>query len=309
MTPPLTTALVTGASSGIGVAIAGELARRGHALTLVARRADRLRELADRSAASTASASSGSPSDLTDAAERDRIPAEVAARGQVVDVLVNDAGMGTSGRFHELPIAQRDPDDPAQRGGDGRAVRRVRAGHGGARPRRRPQRRVGLRVHARAAAGDLRASKAFVLTFTEALTLDLHGTGVTATALCPGPVKTEFAGIIDGLPSGCSSNPRAWRARRSTASSRAAGRWSPVAATRSTRSSAGTHRARVFVPPRAPLLADLRRTVLITGATGQVGNAIARRLAGDGVEVRALVRSPERARRAAGGRRSPCSAT
>src|SRR6185295_16057626 len=44
------------------------------------------------------------------------------------------------------------------------------------------------------------ASKAFVLTFTEALTLDLHGTGVTATALCPGPVKTEFAGLIEGLP-------------------------------------------------------------------------------------------------------------
>ena len=44
------------------------------------------------------------------------------------------------------------------------------------------------------------ASKAFVLTFTESLTLDLHGTGVTATALCPGPVKTEFGGIIEGLP-------------------------------------------------------------------------------------------------------------
>jgi hypothetical protein len=44
------------------------------------------------------------------------------------------------------------------------------------------------------------ASKAFVLTFTEALTLDLQGTGVTATALCPGPVKTEFAGLIEGLP-------------------------------------------------------------------------------------------------------------
>ena len=44
------------------------------------------------------------------------------------------------------------------------------------------------------------ASKAFVLTFTESLTLDLDGTGVTATALCPGPVKTEFGGIIEGLP-------------------------------------------------------------------------------------------------------------
>ena len=66
------------------------------------------------------------------------------------------------------------------------------------------------------------ASKAFVLTFTEALTMDLHGTGVTATALCPGPVKTEFAGIIKGLPTRSSSTPRAWRARRSTVSSTAA---------------------------------------------------------------------------------------
>src|SRR4051812_37685710 len=97
-------ALITGASSGIGVALAAELARRGHALTLVARRGGRLRELG-----AALSAEHGVPvdwiaADLTDASERDRVGAEVAERGQVVDVLVNDAGMGTAGRFHELPI-------------------------------------------------------------------------------------------------------------------------------------------------------------------------------------------------------------
>src|SRR5215218_2644750 len=102
---PSTTALVTGASSGIGVALAGELARRGHALTLVARRADRLRDMAAEISGEHGVRVEWIAADLTDASERDRLPAEVATRGQVVDLLVNDAGMGTSGRFHELPVA------------------------------------------------------------------------------------------------------------------------------------------------------------------------------------------------------------
>src|SRR3954454_20318779 len=105
MTPPAaagagvstTTALITGASSGIGVAISAELARRGHALTLVARRADRLRDMAAELAEEHGVRVEWIAADLTDASERERIPAEVAGRGQVVDVLINDAGMGTSG--------------------------------------------------------------------------------------------------------------------------------------------------------------------------------------------------------------------
>ena len=147
-----------------------------------------------------ASASSGSPADLTDAADRDRIPAEVAERGQVVDLLVNDAGMGTSGRFHELPVA--------------REVQQVRLNVEavvalcGAFLPGMVERGSGGILNVASVSGFMpvpqqatySASKAFVLTFTEALTLDLHGTGVTATALCPGPVKTEFEGIIEGLP-------------------------------------------------------------------------------------------------------------
>jgi short-subunit dehydrogenase len=200
MTSPSTTALVTGASSGIGVALAGELARRGHALTLVARRADRLQELAAQIHHEHGVRVEWIASDLTDAADRDRIPSEVAARDQVVDLLVNDAGMGTSGFFHELPIANE--------------IRMIRLNVEamvalcGAFVPGMVERGSGGVLNVASVSGFMpvpqqatySASKAFVLTFTEALTIDLHGTGVTATALCPGPVKTEFAGIIDGLP-------------------------------------------------------------------------------------------------------------
>jgi hypothetical protein len=196
----LQTALVTGASSGIGVALAGEIARRGHALTLVARRADRLREMAAQLADEHGVRVEWIAADLTDAGERDRVPAEVAARGPVVDQRVNDAGMGTIGLFQELPgekeiqlvrlnveamvaLCAAFVPGMVERGSGG--VLNV-ASVSGFMPV--PQQAT------------YSASKAFVLTFTEALTLDLHGTGVTATALCPGPVKTEFAGIIDGLP-------------------------------------------------------------------------------------------------------------
>ena len=197
---PTTTALVTGASSGIGIALASELARRGHALTLVARRADRLRDTAAAISSEHGVRVEWIAADLTDASDRDRVPAEVAARGQVVGVLVNDAGMGTSGRFHELPIATE--------------VQLVRLNVEamvalcGAFLPGMVERGSGKVLNVASVSGFMpvpqqatySASKAFVLTFTEALTIDLHGTGVTATALCPGPVETDFGGIIEGLP-------------------------------------------------------------------------------------------------------------
>jgi short-subunit dehydrogenase len=195
--PTTTTALVTGASSGIGVALAGELARRGHALTLVARRADRLRDMAAEISGEHGVRVEWITVDLVDASERDRLPAEVAARGQVVDLLVNDAGMGTSGPFHELPVAKE--------------IQLVRLNVEamvalcGAFLPGMVERGSGRVLNVASVSGFM--PKAFVLTFTEALTIDLHGTGVTATALCPGPVKTEFAGIIEGLPSALFVDP------------------------------------------------------------------------------------------------------
>jgi len=202
-----TTALVTGASSGIGVALAGELARRGNALILVARRADRLREMAAEIGDEHGVRVEWIDVDLTDAAARDRIPAEVASRGLVVDLLINDAGMGTTGRFFEIPVEQE--------------IRMIRLNVEamvalcGAFLPGMVERGSGRVLNVASVSGFMpvpqqatySASKAFVLTFTEALTIDLHGTGVTATALCPGPVKTEFEGIIEGLPSGLFLEP------------------------------------------------------------------------------------------------------
>jgi uncharacterized protein len=194
------TALVTGASSGIGVALAAELARRGRAVTLVARSADRLRTAAAELSAAHGVRVEWIAADLADAAERDRIPGEVAARGQVVDVLVNNAGVGTKGRFHELPVA---PEVDLVRIN----VEAVVALCGAFLPGMVARGRGGVLNVASVSAympvpqqASYAASKAFVLTFTEALRMDLHGTGVTATALCPGPVKTNFGGLIEGLP-------------------------------------------------------------------------------------------------------------
>lgn len=194
------TALVTGASSGIGVALAAELASRGRALTLVARRADRLRETAAEIGQRHGVRVEWIEADLTDAADRERIAAEVAARDQVVDLLVNNAGMGTIGPFHELPAE--------------REIQMVRLNVEamvalcGAFVPGMVERGTGGVLNVASVSGFMplpkqatySASKAFVLTFTEALTMDLHGTGVTATALCPGPVRTEFDGIIESLP-------------------------------------------------------------------------------------------------------------
>jgi short-subunit dehydrogenase len=182
------------------VALAGELARRGHALILVARREDRLREMAAQLADEHGVRVEWIAVDLTDAADRDRVPAEVAERGLVVDLLVNDAGMGTAGLFQELPVAKE--------------IQLIRLNVEamvalcGAFVPGMVERGSGGVLNVASVSGFMpvpqqatySASKAFVLTFTEALTIDLHGTGVTATALCPGPVKTDFEGIIEGLP-------------------------------------------------------------------------------------------------------------
>src|SRR4029079_6991044 len=98
---PDRTAIVTGASSGIGTELARELARRGHGVTLVARREDRLRDLADELAKAHEVRAEVIAADLTDESSRAAIPTERAARGLTVDVLVNNAGLSTTG-----PVAQ-----------------------------------------------------------------------------------------------------------------------------------------------------------------------------------------------------------
>ena len=195
-----TTAIVTGSSSGIGAEISRQLARRGHGVTLVARREDRLKELADELAQTHRVRTEVIAADLTDAHSRADLPAQVEARGLTVDILVNNAGFTTMGPVHkadrsaELAMIRTDVEavvDLCTLFVRGMVTRR---------------RGAVLNTASTAAFQPLPgqagygASKAFVLSYSRALGAELRGTGVTVTALCPGPVETGFAevaGITD----------------------------------------------------------------------------------------------------------------
>lgn len=197
---PRSTCLVTGASSGIGAEIARLLARRGHGVTLVARRQDRLRHLAEELAAAYGVRSEGLATDLTDPDARAGLVGALEQRGLSVDVLVNNAGFSTIGpvaradRPRELDLVRTDVEAVVDLctlfvGG------MVARGRGAV-----------LNVASTAAFQPLPgqaaygAAKAFVLSYTEALRAELRRTGVSVTGLCPGPVATEFtqvAGMSD----------------------------------------------------------------------------------------------------------------
>ena len=185
------TALVTGASSGIGAEIARELARRGHGVTLVARSADKLRTLADELAA-TGVRAEVIPADLTDRTARAALPGQIEALGLSVDILVNNAGLSTLGR-----VADSDPErEMAMVELDVVAVVDLCSRFLGG----MVERGAGavLNVASTAAFQPLPgqagygAGKVFVLSYTQSLCGELKGTGVTATTLCPGPVDTGF---------------------------------------------------------------------------------------------------------------------
>jgi short-subunit dehydrogenase len=189
---PNATCLVTGASSGIGTEIARALAKRGHGIALVARRKERLEELADELRTSHGVRVEALACDVSRQDERERMLAELEELGLTVEVLVNNAGVGTSGRFHELDTAQ---ELEMMRLNCEAVVALCGAFVPGMVERGRG---ALLNVASTAAFQPLpteatyAATKAFVLSFTEALHGDLAKTGVVATALCPGPVKTEF---------------------------------------------------------------------------------------------------------------------
>jgi len=188
--------IVTGASSGIGEEIAREFARRGYRLVLVARRADRLRDVA----VELGGLAHVLPVDLSNRDERANLPDQVASLGLVAEVVVNNAGLATLGA-----IAEADPEAelnlvevdvaavvdlccrfvPAMvKRGRGAVLNVASVGAFGP-------------VPGQASYG---AAKAFVLSYTQALREELRGTGVTASALCPGPVYTGFLesyGIAD----------------------------------------------------------------------------------------------------------------
>jgi short-subunit dehydrogenase len=182
---------VTGASSGIGSDIARELARRGHGVTLTARREDRLQALADELSGSGVRVEVIA-SDVTDADSRARLIAALAERGLAVEVLVNNAGYGSGGPFQEL-----DGDSEVKMVQTNcEAVIAFCAEY----VPPMVERRRGAILNVGSTAGyqplprqaTYSATKAFVNTFSDALYADLGGTGVSVTSLRPGPVKTEF---------------------------------------------------------------------------------------------------------------------
>lgn len=193
-------ALVTGASSGIGSDIARSLARRGHNVVLVARRAERLERLAADLRRLHGVRAETISCDLGDAGARGRMLASLDALGVDVEVLVNNAGFGSGGLFQNL--------DGEREAEMVRINCEVVVALCGRFVPEMVARGRGAVLNTASVAGfqplprqaTYGATKAFVVSFTDALTADLHGTGVSATALCPGPVKTEFADVagLDG---------------------------------------------------------------------------------------------------------------
>jgi short-subunit dehydrogenase len=190
-------ALITGASAGLGVDFARELSKRGHRLVLAARRKDRLEALAKELGNARAVAI-----DLAQPDAAAKLMADIAAAGEQVEVLVNNAGFGAIGRFAELD-AQRlrqmidlnvgalmelcravAPEMIARRSGAILNVASTAAFQPG------PKMAVYF------------ATKAFVLSFTEALHEELKPHGIKVSCLCPGPTHTEFGEVAGFKGSG-----------------------------------------------------------------------------------------------------------
>jgi short-subunit dehydrogenase len=183
------TALITGASSGIGEEFARQLAERGYDLVLVARREDRLKDLAEE----LPTKATVIPCDLAN--EADKLEGKVKQRKLQVDLLVNNAGFGLRGRFAELDAA--------------RQAEMVRLNCeavivlSGAFLPPMIERDSGGIITVASSAGMqplpyeavYAASKAFALNFTDALNTELKGTSVRAMSVNPGPVPTEWQGV------------------------------------------------------------------------------------------------------------------
>lgn len=183
--------LITGASSGIGAELARVFARHGHDLALTARRRDALDALAHEIAPPGAAAPLVVPEDLGKPGAADRLATCIAQAGGRVSTLVNNAGFGLNGPVAELDRADQLgivdvnvraltdltlrflPDIVAARGGILNVASTAAFQPG-----------PGMAIYY--------ASKAYVLSFSEALAHELAGKGVRVTALCPGPTESEF---------------------------------------------------------------------------------------------------------------------
>lgn len=203
------TALITGASSGIGEALSHRFAERGHELIITARRKDKLEALAETLMAGHDAEVHVIACDLAQPDGPGELADAVAALGLTVDILVNNAGVAYTGNFQDLDEATVDmlldlnivaltklthaflPGMIAR--GSGRIL------NVGSVASFQPVPSMSLYA----------ASKAFVLSLTEGLSEEVRGTGVSVTALCPGLTRTEMVESLqaEGIPAFMMSSP------------------------------------------------------------------------------------------------------
>lgn len=185
----MTTALITGASAGIGRAFAREIAGRGTDLVIVARDAARLNDLARDLRSVHDIDVEVLAADLTDQGDLDRVAARLGDPQRPIDLLVNNAGLGQKRSFLNNSLEN----ELAAFDLMCRAV--LVLSHAAGRAMRERHRGAIINVSSMAsflATGSYSAEKSFVTVFTESLASELHGSGVTATAVCPGFTHTEF---------------------------------------------------------------------------------------------------------------------
>jgi uncharacterized protein len=201
------TALVTGASGGLGWELARELAAGGYDLVLVARSAGKLEELAAELRSRHGTTVRVLAVDLARPGSPDEVFHQMEAAGVTVDVLVNNAGFATFGPFAETDLASELEEIQLNVATPTHLTKRFLPGM-------HARRRGGVLNVASTAAfqpGPLMAvyyaTKAYVLSFSEALAEEMRGTGVTVTALCPGPTATGFQARADMLDSGLFTGP------------------------------------------------------------------------------------------------------
>lgn len=194
-------ALVTGSTAGLGLEFAWQLAGTGHDLILVARDHDRLQAIAEQIRHVHSVQVEVLCADLSDREETGRVALRLTDPVEPVDLLVNNAGYGLRGTFLEVDIEEHERQLDTLL----RAV--LVLSHAAARMMVQRRRGAILNVSSLAGyttAGPYAASKSWVTVFTESLAAELKGTGVTATALLPGFVQTEFheraAISTEGLP-------------------------------------------------------------------------------------------------------------
>jgi len=183
------TALVTGASAGIGRAFCSELAERGHDLVVVARDRARLENLSDELQARYAVRVEILVADLADRPHVQRVAERLADPHRPVDLLVNNAGFGLSRPILDGDLAEE------ERALDVLCRAVLVLSHAAGRAMRSRGRGAIINVSSVAgffAESSYSAAKAWATTFSEALSGQLSGTGVTVTALCPGLTHTEF---------------------------------------------------------------------------------------------------------------------